>query len=144
MPSSISLTESNEDYLETMYNLQRLKGVIRVKDIAEKMGVKPPSVVEAVKKLSEIKLVSYEKYGNITLSEKGIIVAKGIINKHLILKNFLILLGIDKDTAEEEACAMEHVLSVCTVNRLEKFTKFMERYSKDNEDIMELFAQFEE
>lgn len=138
MERNLKLTKSNEDYLETMYNLERSKGEIRVKDIARKLGVKPPSVVEAVQKLSDNELVSYERYGNINLSKKGVKVAKCVINKHLILKNFLTQIGIDNDTAEEEACALEHVLSISTLNKLEEFTEFILYYSDKSEDFMEL------
>lgn len=138
MERNLKLTKSNEDYLETMYNLERSKGEIRVKDIARKLGVKPPSVVEAVQKLSDNELVSYERYGNINLSKEGIKVAKCVINKHFILKNFLTQIGIDKDTAEEEACALEHVLSISTLNKLEEFTEFILYYSDKSEDFMEL------
>ena len=138
MERNLKLTKSNEDYLETMYNLERSKGEIRVKDIARKLGVKPPSVVEAVQKLSYNELVSYERYGNINLSKEGIKVAKCVINKHFILKNFLTQIGIDKDTAEEEACALEHVLSISTINKLEEFSEFILYYSDKSEDFMEL------
>lgn len=138
MERNLKITKSNEDYLETMYNLERSKGKIRVKDIARKLGVKPPSVVEAVQKLSDNELVSYERYGNINLSKEGIKVAKCVINKHFILKNFLTQIGIDKDTAEEEACALEHVLSISTINKLEEFSEFILYYSDKSEDFMEL------
>lgn len=138
MERNLKITKSNEDYLETMYNLERSKGKIRVKDIARKLGVKPPSVVEAVQKLSDNELVSYERYGNINLSKEGIKVAKCVINKHFILKNFLTQIGIDNDTAEEEACALEHVLSISTINKLEEFSEFILYYSDKSEDFMEL------
>ena len=129
----IKLTKSIEDYLEVMYNLKENKGIIRVVDIAEKLNVKPPSVVEAVDKISKLKLLSREKYGEIKLNEKGIRVAKGIIHKHIVIKKFLDVLNVDNKTAEKEACAMEHILSDSTINKLEKFTEFVEIYLKDDE-----------
>src|SRR5690606_19739753 len=125
------LSKSMEDYLEVMYRLERDKGVIKVTDIAEELGVKPPSVVEAVSKISKMNLASYEKYGEIKLSEKGIKIAKEIIHKHITLKNFLNILDVDRETAEKEACAMEHFLSNSTVNKLEKFTKFVGMHRDD-------------
>ncbi|NMC58665.1 MAG: hypothetical protein GYA51_04655, partial [Candidatus Methanofastidiosa archaeon] len=65
------LTKSTEDYIEVMYNLKKVKGTIRVTDIAEKLDFKPSSVVEAVNKISKLKLVSKEKYGEIKLTEMG-------------------------------------------------------------------------
>jgi DtxR family Mn-dependent transcriptional regulator len=120
------LTKSTEDYIEVMYNLKKVKGTIRVTDIAEKLDFKPSSVVEAVNKISKLKLVSKEKYGEIKLTEMGIQIAEDIIHKHNTLKKFLDVLGVDDRTAEEEACAMEHILSNSTINKIEKFTEFIE------------------
>jgi DtxR family transcriptional regulator, Mn-dependent transcriptional regulator len=140
--NSLKLTKSIEDYIEVMYNLKENKGIIRVVDIAEELNVKPPSVVEAVDKISRLKLISREKYGEIKLNEKGIKVAESIIRKHIIIKRFLDILGVENKTAEREACAMEHILSDSTVNKLEKFTEFIEIYSKDNE-FLTLFKHYE-
>lgn len=129
--SSLRLTKSIEDYLEVMYNLKKTKGVIKVGDIAFELGVKPPSVVEAVDRISKLKLVSREKYGEIKLNEKGIAVARSIIHKHNTLKRFLNVLGVDDETAEREACAMEHILSDSTINKLERYTEFIQSYSQD-------------
>lgn len=125
---SLKLTRSIEDYLEVMYKLHKTKGVIKVKDIATELNVKPPSVVEAIKKLSEMELVSYEKYGGINLNKKGMEIAESILSKHEVLKNFLGILGIEMEVADEDACAMEHVLDASTINKLKKFTEFVERY----------------
>jgi Mn-dependent DtxR family transcriptional regulator len=105
MENSLKLTKSVEDYLEVMYNLEKEKGAIKVKNIAFKMNVKPPSVVEALKKLAEHDIVSYEPYTDIKLNEKGIHIAEEVIHKHLILKNFLNILGVDMKTANEDACS---------------------------------------
>ncbi len=123
----IKLTKSIEDYIEVMYNLKKVKGTIRVTDIAEKLDVKPSSVVEAVNKISGLELVSREKYGEIKLTEMGIQIAEGIIHKHNILKKFLNVLNVDDATAEKEACAMEHILSNSTINKIEKFTEFVKK-----------------
>jgi len=123
---SLKLTKSIEDYLEVMYNLEKVKGTIRVTDIAEELNVKPPSVVEAVDKISRLKLVSREKYGEIKLNKKGIKIAKGIVYKHTLLKDFLDILGVDTEVAEREACAMEHILSDSTINKLKEFMEFIE------------------
>lgn len=139
---SIKLTKSIEDYLEVMYNLRKTKGTIRVTDIAEKLNVKPPSVVEAVGKISRLKLISREKYGEIKLNKKGIKIAEGIIHKHVIIKDFLNMLGVDNETAEKEACAMEHILSNSTINKLKKFTEFIEIYS-ENKDFLSSFRRYE-
>lgn len=139
---SIKLTKSIEDYIEVMYNLKKTKGTIRVTDIAEELNVKPPSVVEAVDKIFRLKLISREKYGEIKLNKKGIKVAEGIIHKHIIIKDFLNILGVDKETAEKEACAMEHILSNSTINKLKKFTEFIEIHLEDKE-FLKSFKYYE-
>ena len=121
--TKFKLTKSIEDYLEVMYNLKMNKGIIRVSDIATELGVKPPSVVEAVDKISRMELISREKYGEIKLNRDGIKIAKNIIHKHNTLKKFLNILDVDEKTAEKEACAMEHFLSDSTISKLEQFMK---------------------
>lgn len=143
MSSSLKLTKSVEDYLEVMYNLHKENGVIKVKDIAFRLDVKPPSVVEAVKKLSEIGLVSYEKYGDIRLKEDGLKIAENITHKHDILKNFLNILGVDIKTANEDACAMEHILDSATIAKLKKFAEFTDIYPPAQE-FLKSFVYYEE
>lgn len=125
------LTKSIEDYIEVMYNLKEVKGTVRVTDIAEKLHVKPSSVVEAVNRISKMELVSREKYGEIKLTEMGMQIAEGIIHKHNTLKKFLDNWGVDNKTAEKEACAMEHILSDSTITKIEKFTEFIESCQKE-------------
>lgn len=125
------LTKSVEDYLKVIYCLQKGKGVIQVKDIASKLNVKPPSVVEALKKLSEKGFISHEKYGDIELNEKGSKIAESIMEKHEVLKNFLKILGVDNETASKDACAMEHLLDFKTVNKLKKFSEFTQVCPRD-------------
>ena len=67
----MEISKREEEYLEAMYILHKNKGVIRVKDIAKMMNVKPPSVVDALKKLAEKGLIEYEKYDRILLTDSG-------------------------------------------------------------------------
>lgn len=126
MDNSLKLTKSVEDYLEVMYNLEKKKGVIKIKDITSEMNVKPPSVVEALKKLAELDIVFYEPYKDIRLNVIGVEIAEEVIHKHKILKNFLHILGVDMRTADEDACSMEHVLDGSTINKIKKFAEFTE------------------
>ena len=107
-------------------NKNNIKGFIRVSDIADELNVKPPSVVEAVDKISKLNLVSREKYGEIKLNKEGIALAEIIVYKHKTLKEFLTVLGVDDDIADEEACLMEHFLSDSTIEKLKKFTHIIE------------------
>ncbi|MCE7698642.1 MAG: metal-dependent transcriptional regulator, partial [Methanobacterium paludis] len=98
--------------------------------------------VEAIKKLAELDLVSYEKYGDITLNKKGLEIAEGITHKHDILKNFLNILGVDMETANDDACAMEHILDSATINKLKKFAEFTDVYPQA-EDFLNSFRYYE-
>jgi DtxR family transcriptional regulator, Mn-dependent transcriptional regulator len=142
MENSLKLTKSVEDYLEVMYNLEKEKGAIKIKDIASKMNVKPPSVVEALKKLADHDMVSYEPYKDIKLNKKGLEIAEDVIHKHEILKNFLHILGVDMNTADADACSMEHVLDGSTIKKLKKFAEFTEIWPYADE-FLDSFRYYE-
>ncbi|AIU69751.1 iron-dependent repressor [Thermococcus eurythermalis] len=127
MKVSKRVSKREEEYLETMYLLHKNKGVIRVKDIAKIMNVKPPSVVDALKKLAEKGLVEYEKYDRILLTEEGERIAKETYSKHLALTKFFVdILGIPEEIAEQDACQFEHYVSEITVERMKEFAKFIQ------------------
>ncbi len=110
-----------------MYLLHKNKGVIRVKDIAKVMHVKPPSVVDALKKLAEKGLVEYEKYDRILLTEEGRRIAEGIYSKHVLLTQFFVdILGIPPEVAEQDACQFEHYVHEVTVERIKEFAAFIQ------------------
>ena len=135
------ITRSAEDYLEAMYSLEKEQGSIRVKDVAQSLGVKPPSVVEAVKKLSKMNMVSYERYGTIKLKDEGLKVAEIVSCRHQLIKDFLTLLGLDEEIAEKDACSMEHVMDVSTIYKLRKFVEFVDSYP-DAQEFFEKFRQY--
>jgi len=120
-------TASMEDYLEAIANLGEGRQVVRVKQISEMLGVKMPSVTSALKKLSEQELVEHERYGQIKLTPEGDKVARDVIYRHEALTHFLAqALGINHETAEEDACKIEHVISPLSIERLAKFVEFIE------------------
>lgn len=141
--NSQKITRSVEDYLEVMYSLEKEKGTIRVKDVAQSLGVKPPSVVEAVKKLSQMGMVSYERYGTIKLKDEGLRIAEIVSCRHQLLKDFLILLGVDGAVAENDACSMEHVMDVSTLNKFKKFVEFADVYPNGH-DFIDKFIEYSE
>ncbi|AFL94917.1 metal ion-dependent transcription regulator, DtxR family [Thermococcus cleftensis] len=123
----MEVSKREEEYLETMYILHKNKGVIRVKDIAKMMRVKPPSVVDALKKLASKGLVEYEKYDRILLTDAGKAIAEETYSKHLLLTQFFIdILGIPPEIAERDACQFEHYVSEITVNRIREFAQFIQ------------------
>lgn len=107
----MKIHKSAEDYLEAMLVLQEDKGYIRSIDIAKQLGVTKPSVSYAVKKLRENGYINMEANGPITLAPAGLKIARRIYERHKALKAFLKKLGVDEDTAEEDACEIEHVIS---------------------------------
>ena len=123
----MEISKREEEYLEAMYLLYKKKGVIRVKDIARKLRVRPPSVVDALKKLSEKGLVEYEKYDRILLTEKGRKIAEKTYSKHLLLTEFFTnILGIPPEIAEEDACQFEHYVHEITAERIKEFAKYIQ------------------
>ena len=119
----MKLTKSLEDYIEAIYMINE-NGNVRLRDVAQKLEVKLPSANQALNKLSEEKLIHYEKYGNIKLTVKGEKTAKEVYKKHEALYKFLTeILGVDKKIAQKEACEMEHCLSTQTIKKLIKFLK---------------------
>ena len=115
----MKLTSSQEEYLKTIYLLEKNNKKVRVTDIALKLKITKPSVNKAVNMLKDIGLIDYKAYGNITLTKEGENYAIEVIKKQDVLKMFLVeILGIDKEQAEEEAIAM---ISEPTVKKLNKY-----------------------
>jgi DtxR family Mn-dependent transcriptional regulator len=122
-----TLTASMEDYLEAIWVITLERKVTRVKDIAKYLGVKTSSVGNAIKILSEKELVHQEPYGYIELTQRGILAAKEIYEKHKTLyKFFHEILGVDPKIAEKDACEIEHHIHRKTLDRILKFIKFVE------------------
>ena len=117
----MEISQSVEDYLETIYLLESEKGYARIKDIASGLGIKLSSVTGMLKKLEDEELVINEKYGPVKLTKKGMLIAKKVYSKHIILSDFFILVGVDKKTAGEDACRAEHVLSKKTIEKIKEF-----------------------
>jgi DtxR family Mn-dependent transcriptional regulator len=119
-------TASMEDYLEAIAMLGEGRKAVRVKQLSQMLGVKMPSVTSALKKLSEQELVEHERYGHIMLTPEGDKVARDVIGRHEALTRFFAqALGIDRETAEEDACKIEHVISPLSMERLAKFVEFI-------------------
>jgi len=124
MAKTNKLSESLEDYLETILALQRVKTVARSKDIAEKMDIKRGSVTGMLKKLAENKLVNYEPYGYVTLTPEGKKIALEIERRHIFLKDFLVrILKVDEETADRTACQMEHAMDKQIFKKFRDFLK---------------------
>ena len=120
------LGQSSEDYLETIYLLEKEKKVIRMKNIAKNLNVSLPSVTSAIKKLDKQGLVIYEKYSSVKLTLGGKRIARETYKKHQTLSDFFTqILKVDKKTASIDACKMEHGLSKKTLDKLILFVNKM-------------------
>ena len=122
------MTDSQEEYLKTIYLLKRNDKKVRITDIANKLSFKKPSVTKGIKTLKEMGFLNYEAYGEITLTKKAEETARNIKKKYDILNMFLTeVLEIDEKIAKEEAKAMKHAMSEETTKKLDKYiTKILD------------------
>lgn len=116
----MALHESAEMYLETIYVLSQTNHSVRSIDVAEHMGYSKPSVSRAVGLLKEGGFLLMDRDGFLTLTEAGQAVAKKIFERHTVLTKFLTALGVDTETAAEDACKVEHVISDATFTAIKK------------------------
>ena len=105
------INESAENYLETILLLSKTKPVVRSVDIAEELGFKKSSVSVAMKNLREKEHITVTKEGFIYLTDSGRAIAEMIFERHKLLTSWLVRLGVSPETASEDACKIEHVIS---------------------------------
>jgi Mn-dependent DtxR family transcriptional regulator len=116
------MRESGEDYLEAVLELEQERGTVRLTDVAHQVGVTKPSASRAMKILQAEGFIHQETYGTIELTAKGRKKASQVYGRHKTLTTFLEnVLGVDSETAEHDACRMEHILSAETMERLSAF-----------------------
>ena len=123
----LQLSASLEDYLEAIYHTVAAKGAARAKDIVLRMGVHNSSVTQALRSLSEKKLINYAPYDVITLTGPGEVIALGVVRRHETLSKFLgQVLGLPDAEADTEACRLEHAVSGGVLKRLVRFVEYFE------------------
>ena len=116
------LTFSMENYLEAVYELSVMSGgTARVSDIAARMGVSKASVNNAMNVLAQRGLLENEKYREICLTDEGRSIGRMTAGKHAVLFRLLRFLNVDEHTADEDACAIEHVISVDSIHQIYEF-----------------------
>ena len=108
------ILESSEDYLEAILVLHNQKGTVRSIDIANELNVTKPSVSYATKRLRQNGYITMDDEGLITLTDAGMAIASRIYERHRTLTSFFVYLGVDEETAREDACKVEHDLSEVT------------------------------
>lgn len=120
-------TDRMEDYLEVIYELIQEKGYATTVDISSYLNVSSPSVTKMMQKLDETGYLNYEKYRGIRLTEEGIRIAENIRNKHGLLAEFFILIGVDQESANSDAEGIEHHLHPQTIKKLKEFMSLIKK-----------------
>ncbi len=132
-----------EDYLETIRVLSDRERPVKVTRISEVLNVTKPSVTAAVAKLAADGLVSHEKYGGIDLTVRGREIADDVCRRHDALRIFLTeILGVPEDTAQVDACRLEHHLSPESSQRLSRFVSFVVENSGGRPGWVEEFSRY--
>ena len=126
------MTQSLEDYLEAIYVIVQGGKSAGVHAVSDLLDVKMPSVVKAVHELKKLGLVTQEPYSRIELTAKGRRLAQLVLNRHTLLREFLVKLGVSRKTADRDACLMEHILSAETLDRIRNYVG-----ERDLRDIQE-------
>ena len=116
----MQIRASAEDYLETILLLSKKTGAVRSIDIVSDMGFSKPSISVAMKKLRENEMISVDKDGYITLTEKGEQIAEQVYERHSTLYDWLVSIGVSERIAATDACRMEHILSADTFLAIKK------------------------
>ncbi|MDP7265021.1 MAG: metal-dependent transcriptional regulator [Candidatus Thermoplasmatota archaeon] len=130
-----------EEYVETIFVLEKKEGAAHTGKIAEVMGVKPPSVTEMLQKLQESGFVKYKPFIGANLTSSGKNKARKLMDRHRVIADFIEILGVDRELAEIDACQLEHHVSETTMQRLEKFVEFV-RDSPQDPRWMEHFKHY--
>ena len=119
----MQIQESGEMYLETILRLSKEKSSVRAIDICEHMGYSKPSVSRAVGLLKNGGYIAVDEGGHITLTDEGRTIAEKIYERHTLLTNFLVALGVDERTASDDACRLEHAISDVSFDAVKRFVE---------------------
>jgi DtxR family Mn-dependent transcriptional regulator len=137
------LSASLEDYLEVIFHLEQSNRVARAKDIADQMNVQRASVTGALKALSGRGLINYSPYSFITLTPAGRDIAREVIRRHKVLKEFFVnTLQLGPKDAEANACRIEHAIDPAVIERLVAFVEFMSICPRTGPEWFDAFARF--
>ena len=131
------LTAGMEDYLEMIYRICMEDGYVRINQLAEKLNVRPSSTTKSIQKLRELELVDYQKYGIIKLTEEGKVMGKYLLNRHEIIEEFLMHLGIE-ETQLKDTEMIEHDISLNSLHSISIWNKFL----SNNPDVRERYETF--
>lgn len=116
----MKIQESGENYLETILRLKQRNGVVRSVDIAAELNYSKPSISRAVSVLKAAGHVDVDDKGHVELTPSGLEIAERIFERHQLLTQYLINIGVDEETAAQDACRVEHVISQTTFEKLKE------------------------
>ena len=140
----LPLSQSLEDYLESIYMISQAQDTVRVKDLVKRLQVRSASVIGALRKLEDKGFVEHEHYGHIELTEMGKTEALKIYEKHRTLTRFLReILGVDEDVSEKDACMIEHYISDITYEKIIDFIHYIETSPSDHAAWLQSFKHRE-
>ena len=114
------IQESAENYLETILLLKNKKNEVRSIDIANELGFTKPSISRAMSLFKQEGYITVSEHGIISLTETGLNIARRVTERHRVLSEFLVSIGVDIKTAGEDACRIEHVISEETFNKIKE------------------------
>jgi DtxR family Mn-dependent transcriptional regulator len=137
------ITKTMEMYLEAIYELEKEYGSSSPTDIAKKRGVKIASVTYMLQRLKDKGLINYRRYRSITLTPKGMQLAEQLKKKHEAIKWFLVLIGVEEEIADADACELEHYVHSQTIERLTEFSDWVGDGSETPKWLLE-FRKFQE
>ncbi len=131
-----------EMYLKALLVLEERLAVVRAKDLASELGLSRPSITRAVATLVKLGHVTHEPYQQLALTPRGRQIARAVLHRHQVLRTFLIeALGVAPSDADEDACALEHVVSTTTLRRLTDFLSFLHQCPRAPRDVMRHFQE---
>ncbi len=117
----MKIQESAENYLEAILVISKRKGYVKSIDIANELGVSKPSVSVAMKSFKAEEYITVSEAGDITLTPKGLKIAKKVYERHNVIASALIRLGVSEETAYADSCKIEHVISDESFKKLKEF-----------------------
>jgi DtxR family Mn-dependent transcriptional regulator len=131
-----------EMYLKALLVLEERQDVVRAKDLAAELDLSRPSVTRAVATLVKLGHVTHEPYQQLALTSRGRQIARAVLHRHQVLRTFLIeVLGVAAGDADEDACALEHVVSTTTLRRLTDFLSFLHECPRAPRDVVRHFQE---
>ncbi len=136
------ITERMEDYLRIIYEIEKAKGYVRLKDVSSKLGVTPSSAVGMLRKLDNMGLILYEKYGGIRMTVKGREIAETVEKRYEYVRKFLEIILVPKNIALRDAHILEHRLHPRTLLQIIRFVEFVQSHPDRPRSIMYWFKKF--